>query len=384
MTDRVIHKMLLEDHRADGLRSGEGCVVSSSDGALCIIYGDFHGPSDHDHATLLKRYSRDGGITWTSPEEVRHTPEGGLNVMSVSLLRLADGRVGCAYLDKHSTDDCRPRFMVSGDETLTWSEPQLMVDRMGYYVVNNDRLVQLSNGRLLAPYAFYEPGAIVQRTPEGSLCGCLLSDDAGTSWRLPQHEHRIQSECVLRPQLVLDGDPDTEAFLARKTIVAQEPGVVELLDGRVMMWVRTNGGYAYRCQSEDGGDTWTSFQAIAEFAMPCGPQSIWRLPGHERLIMLYNDREGVPFGDPRFMWRTPLSIAVSDDDGASWQRHAALETDDSVNYCYYSLCFFDGRAICTYYQGVASTGDGVTETRHNLRSLKITVAETDFFLGSSR
>ena len=148
-----------------------------------------------------------------------------------------------------------------------------------------------------------------------------------------------------------------------------------------MMWVRTNGGYAYRCHSEDGGDTWSPFQAIPEFAMPCGPQSIWRLPGHERLIMLSNDREGVPFGNPRFMWRTPLSIAVSDDDGATWQRHTPLESDDTVNYCYYSLCFFDGSAICTYYQGVASMDDDGLETRHNLRSLKVTVVETDFFLG---
>ncbi len=380
MTDHLLHEMLLEDHRTDGLRSGEGCAVSCRDGALCLVYGDFEGPGDHDSATLVKRYSRDGGVSWTAPEVVRRTPPGGRNVMSVSLLRLADGRIGASYLDKQSTDDCRPRFTVSDDETRTWSEPQLMAERIGYYVVNNDRLVQLTGGRLLAPYAFYGPGEINRRTAAGSACGCLVSDDAGSSWRRGAQEHRILPEQVRRPQLVDPADPETDAFIAQGTIVAQEPGVVELRDGRVMMWVRTDGGYAYRCWSRDGGDTWSAFEAIPEFAMPCGPQSIWRLPGHERLIMLYNDREGVPFGHLEFMWRTPLSVAVSDDDGRTWQRHAPLESDDAVNYCYYSLCFAGDRAVCTYYQGVTAVDDDGTEERRNLRSLKVKVVALDFFL----
>jgi sialidase-1 len=380
MTDHVIHEMLLENHCTDGLRSGEGCVVECRDGRLCIIYGDFQGPSDHAQASLLKRYSPDGGVSWTEPEVVLRTPPGGLNVMSVSLLRLADGRIGCVYLDKRSTDDCRPRFMASTDETRSWSEPELMVQRPGYYVVNNDRLVQLSTGRLLAPYAYYEPGQIVRRTEEGSPCGCLLSDDGGATWRLGKRELRIQPDHVLRPKLVREGDAATGEFLARKRIVAQEPGVIELGDGRVMMWVRTTGGYAYRCYSTDGGDTWSPLQAITEFAMPCGPQSIWRLPGEERLIMLYNDRQGVPFGAPEFMWRTPLSVAASDDEGANWQRHAPLEVDDSVNYCYFSLCFSGERAVCTYYQGVSTVEEGV-ERRRNLHSLKVKVVATDFFRG---
>ncbi len=381
MNGNVLHEMLIEDHRHDGLRSGEGCVVAADDKALLFIYGNFHGPADHDHATLVERRSTDGGVTWSPATTVLETPRGGLNVMSVSLLRLADGRIGAAYLDKRSTDDCRPRFMVSTDEGRTWSDPELMVQRPGYYVVNNDRLVQLSSGRLLAPYAYYEPGRIVRRTPEGSPCGCLLSDDGGASWRLGQQEQRILPQNVLRPRQVREGDAETEKFLEARTIVAQEPGVVELLDGRVLMWVRTNGGYAYRCFSSDDGETWTPFTAITEFAMPCGPQSVWRLPGSERLVMLYNDREGVPFGTPEFMWRTPLSVAVSDDDAVTWQRHTPLEADDSVNYCYYSLCFFDGRAIATYYQGVSTRADDGSERRRNLHSLKVKVVEQGFFAG---
>ncbi len=380
MPAHVLHEQLLEDHRTDGLRSGEGCAVACRDGSIYLLYGDFRGPSDHDRATLVARTSADGGLTWSPPQVVRETPEGGLNVMSVSLLRLADGRIGCVYLDKRSTDDCRPRFCASADEGATWSAPELMVERPGYYVVNNDRLVQLGSGRLLAPYAYYAPGELVHRTPQGSPCGCLLSDDAGRTWRLGRQEQRILPEHVRRPPLVRQDDLQTEAFLAARTIVAQEPGVIELRDGRVMMWVRTNGGFAYRCWSADGGDTWTPFEALSEFTMPCGPQSIWRLPGRQRLIMLYNDRRGVPFGAPEFQWRTPLSVAVSDDEGATWHAHVPLEPDDSVNYCYYSLCFCGDRAVATYYQGVTvADADGV-QRRRNLHSLKVKVVEQAFFL----
>ena len=79
------------------------------------------------------------------------------------------------------------------------------------------------------------------------------------------------------------------------------------------------------------------------------------------------------------MWRTPLSVAVSDDDGATWQRHAPLEPDESVTYCYYSLCFHGGRAVATYYQGVTTQDASGIEQRHNLRSLKVKVVDLAFF-----
>jgi photosystem II stability/assembly factor-like uncharacterized protein len=140
-----------------------------------------------------------------------------------------------------------------------------------------------------------------------------------------------------------------------------------------MMWVRSKGGYAYRAHSKDGGETWSPLMAMPEFAMPCGPQSIYRLPGSSRLVMFYNDREGVAFGDPEFQWRTPLCVAVSDDEGATWKRQAQLE-DDRVNYCYLSACFFGDQVLLTYYEGTPTTKrpDGSLH-RSNLVSMKIKV-----------
>ena len=57
----------------------------------------------------------------------------------------------------------------------------------------------------------------------------------------------------------------------------------------------------------------------------------------KRIVMFYNDQEGVPFGDPEFEWRTPLSVAVSDDDAATWRRLPDIENNEH-NYCYLSAC----------------------------------------------
>ena len=70
--------------------------------------------------------------------------EGGMNVMSVSLLRLQNGEIALFYLRKNSTEDCIPMMRISKDEARTWSDPiPCITDRKGYFVLNNDRVVQL-------------------------------------------------------------------------------------------------------------------------------------------------------------------------------------------------------------------------------------------------
>ena len=75
--------------------------------------------------------------------------------MSVSLLRLRNGQLALSYLRKNSLVDCRPYMRFSTDEAKSWSNPiEIIPDsQLGYYVQNNDRLIQTANGRLIAPVA---------------------------------------------------------------------------------------------------------------------------------------------------------------------------------------------------------------------------------------
>jgi hypothetical protein len=371
----IVNEALIEDHRTDGLRSGEGAVAALPDGSLYMLYGSFEGASDYDHANLIERRSYDGGIRWTERRVLMTPPAGSLNVMSTSLAMLQDGRLAAVYLHKRSKKDCRPCFMTSGDGGGTWTEPVGMVAKAGYYVGNNDRLVQLSGGRLLMPVARH---ADIDGDPFDVWCGCVISDDLGRTWRRGKKEIKIEKRNVIWPKLIDKTRPETTRDIKVGRAACQEPGVVELSDGRVMMWCRSPGGYAFRAFSEDGGETWSPFKAITEFAMPCGPQSIKCLPGSKRLIMLYNDREGIPYNVGQWGWRRPLTIAVSDDDGATWRRHGLLEPDTVPSNCYYSICFQGQNAVFTYYEGVMCVGDGLLGPR-NLASLKLKIVRQAYF-----
>ena len=65
--------------------------------------------------------------------------------------RASQPAIALFYLRKNSLIDCRPLLRVSRDEGQTSSEPRPCIPdgEVGYYVLNNDRAVQLKSGRLV-------------------------------------------------------------------------------------------------------------------------------------------------------------------------------------------------------------------------------------------
>ncbi len=314
-------------------RHSEGDLVELEDGRLCLIYTRFTGGSgDHAKAELVKRVSGDGGASWSDAEIVVR-PTGGLNVMSVSLLRLQDGRIALFYLRKTSREDCRPMMCISNDETRTWSEPRVCItDEVGYYVLNNDRAVQLTSGRIVLPVAWHQgPGK--SRDSAGVIM-CYLSDDGGATWRRSTDSFKGY-------------DPSS------KRIIFQEPGVVELSDGRLMMFIRTDAGSQYICHSTDGGETWSEARP-SELVSPLSPASIERVPWTGDLVCVWNDHSGrhlYPKGR-----RTPLCVAVSKDDGESWGPSRVIEADPDGWYCYTAIAFLEDRMLLAYCAGDKQVG----------------------------
>ncbi len=85
-------------------RNSEGSFVALKDGRILFAYSRYRGAMDWaDHATadIAARTSADGGRTWSQDDRIIVPNEGRLNVMSASLLRLADGRVALFYLRKN-------------------------------------------------------------------------------------------------------------------------------------------------------------------------------------------------------------------------------------------------------------------------------------------
>jgi len=299
-------------------RNSEGAFVSLKDGRVLFVYSHYTAGKggDHDPAHLAGRISSDGGRTWTREDRLIVKNEGGMNVMSVSLLRLRSGAIALFYLLKNSERDCRPVMRLSRNEGETWDEPVMCItDEIGYYVLNNDRAIQLKSGRLVLPVCLHWP----QDAPKADWNGmvmCYLSDDGGKTWRRSKTAQKGYDA-------------------AGKRITTQEPGVVELKDGRVMMFIRASGGCQYLAYSSDGGDTWSA-PVASDIKSPVSPASIKRLPSTGDLLLVWNDHADIP---PSLKdRRVPLSTAVSKDDGKTWQHVKVLEGNPKGWYCYIAVC----------------------------------------------
>ncbi len=312
-------------------RNSEGDLIQLKDGRLLLVYTHFTGGgSDHATAHLAGRTSSDGGRTWTGEDTLILANEGGMNVMSVSLLRLQSGEIALLYLRKNSEKDCRPYLRLSTDEGNTWGEPVLCIAPTGYFVVNNDRLVQLRGGRLVIPAAMHtEPGR------DGLAPGvalCFLSDDNGKTWR--------QSETVLHAP-------------AGSASGLQEPAVIELKDGRLMMLIRTDQGCQLRSWSADGGVTWSPVERT-EILSPVSPATVKRIPKTGDLLLAWNDHRDIDA--ERRGRRTPFTVALSRDEGLTWERAKNLEDDPNGWYCYTAMEFVDDRVILAHCAGDRRTG----------------------------
>ncbi|MBQ6620191.1 MAG: exo-alpha-sialidase [Thermoguttaceae bacterium] len=249
----------------DNPRNSEGDFVILEDGTILFVYTHYYGDSGDDHASarLMSRSSSDGGKTWTKEDKLDVENEGGLNVMSVSLLRLDDGRVVMFYMVKDSPSDGRP-YMRIRQADGTWGERRCLLDEVSYNVLNNDRVVQLASGRILVPLArhTYLGGSLYNYDPNAKIF-CLISDDGGETWR---------EGGELEP---------TEGM------IYQEPGLCELADGRILMYIRTDQHAQYFAFSEDGGETWSKpFKSCID--SPCAPTLIKRIPGSDELLAVGN------------------------------------------------------------------------------------------------
>lgn len=318
-------------------RNSEGDFVSLKDGRIMFIYSKYVGKSSSDHApaSLAARYSSDKGKTWTTEDDIVIPNEGGMNVMSVSLLRLQNGDIALFYLRKNSTEDCIPMMRISKNEAKSWSEATpCITDKEGYFVLNNDRVIQLKNGRLMMAVALHN-------TPGGEWKGqadlyAYYSDDNGKTW--------TSSEQV----------PNST------DIVTQEPGLIEMKDGRVMMFIRASGGFQQLSYSSDKGHTWSPIET-SNIPSPLSPATIEKIPSTGDWMLAWNNNDG---SNPDLKGkRTPFTVAVSKDEGKSWKYIKNVEEDPDGWYCYIAMYFPDEENVLLgYCAGNRPAGTGLSVT----------------------
>ena len=187
---------------------------------------------------------------------------------------------------------------------------------------------ELGDGRIVLPLSLFEKG------DEAGALTCSVSDDDGRTWR---------RTCAPFKTFAADGT----------RVMTQEPGVVELKDGRLLMWARTLSGRQWACTSSDRGETWSKGEPWT-LVSPLSPATVVRLRNGD-LLAVWNDHESHPeIAAEKQLYggtRRPLTLAVSKDEGRTWIHRLTLEDDPGHSrgwYCYFAALEQDDALLLAY------------------------------------
>ena len=331
-------------------RNGEGSFIRLKNGGILHVYTAYFGDDFEDHcpAKLCGVISGDEGESWSLPFTVLEMSEDAQNVMSVSLLRMGNGDIGLFYIEKYVRGEAivdRYLLVRSSDEGKSWGRSTPCIDDGDYYVINNDRVVMLLDGTIVIPAAYHQmyTGNAASHF-EGKGRGCyFVSRDDGKSFE------------KLNVDLV---SPFIEISKG-----LQEPGVYQFEDGRVWTWYRTNLGFQFEAFSEDGCNTWSELRPNLFFTSPRSPLQVKKVGKYT--VAVFNPIPRNATTAKRFgMDRTPLMLAVSEDDGKSFIRSYLLEDDPDNAYSYPAIIEGEDYLLVSYYH---SNGGEI-----DLNSTKIT------------
>lgn len=356
----VLGRAILDLAPAEGnFRNSEGAFITLRDGRIMFVYSRFKGDwNDFGGSDLARIYSSDGGESWSEPRVFLRSAElDSTNIMSVSMLRMKNGDIGLFFgrRGENALSDGRLHFCRSADEGESWSKPITCMLPEGYFVTNNDRVIRLSTGRILIPCSFH----MAYCSGEGKMgfssvgySAFFASDNDGESF------------FGFGTGFVSNYNPNSGTGL-------QETGALELGDGTVWAWARTDLGGQYEFFSRDGGRSWSA-PRMSRFTGPVSPLSAKRMPDGRLLaiynpIPCYNGRETTKQG-----WgRVPLSYSISSDEGRNWSAPVDIESGPEGGYCYTAIHFTDDALLLGYCAGDSRD----TACLQRLRITKIPLSE---------
>lgn len=325
-------------------RQSEASMVSLKDGTLLLAYTDFYAGNlfDDAPAQIMAKISENGGKTWSEPFQIQENI-GRLNGMSASLLRLKSGRIMLSFHRKDTSEtECHIMAKISEDECRTWSKPAQVTEGMYFFCGTNDRLVQMSDGRILMPMGYWV----------NSKCYvfCYYSDDEGKTWKMSAR--------------------------ATHEAGAYEPVVVELSNSTVLMLIRNRSGQILKSYSNDRGETWSMPESLG-LSSPPSPCNCKRLPDGNLLLVWNNSRNE----------RLPITTAISRDEGLTW--HCIRDMDGTDNtqgailktYAYPSILAVDDVVHITYWECEETYPRDASNWREALRAfhLKYCCVSLDWF-----
>lgn len=322
----MIHITTAASTTPEFTRKGEGDVIELNDGRLLLIYMEFSGDgSDEAHTRIVSKDSSDSGLTWGNHRVLVTTDPGDMNVYSPNLVRAQDGGILLFFMRQHSASptSVTQHAWKSVNEGQTFTPYSEFAARQEYSLCNAV-VKRLSSGRLLLPMS----AKSMSDSPAYARTGCgavLYSDDDGLTWQ----------EAKNRVYLPMRG--------------VMEPHVEETRDGRVLMVMRNQLGSLFLSESADGGITWSKPQTTG-LRTPESCPELTRIPDTGDLLMIWNNSPYDPAFCSHYGKRSPLTAAVSRDEGRTWGLPRDIEDDPGRAFSNPGCRFTStGKAIVNYW-----------------------------------
>jgi len=289
-------------------------IAELNNGDLYLSYYCGSGEYEEDAKVYGSRLPK-GESQWQAPKVIADTPWRGEG--NPVVWQGPNNIVWLFYVVRYGDTWCTSHihYKISTDDANTWSDSALLT---------------------------LEPGTLVRCKP------LLLKDD---KFILPIYRETGNDPELLAPDTSsvffihdLKTHTWTQSNYVRSRIGNLQPSVVALSDTHLLAYCRRGGGYTpmpdgfiVKTESFDAGKTWTD-GVDTEFVNPNAAVDLLKLKnGH--LLLFYNNT---------IIDRSPLSVAISMDNGKTWEiKRDLVRGDDSYAYPY-SIQLNDGRIALVF------------------------------------
>jgi len=300
-------RLVYEPVVAASAPSNEATLVKRMSGELCVFF--INRPGDANQLMFIR--SVDGGISWSEPIKAFDLP--GQAYYANQVLEDREGVLhavfhvfsagGNGYRGRHL--DLWYARKRAGEG---WEKPKKIYTG---YVGSMRGFIQLTNGRLLLPFARAVPSR-EQKPASGEVdygwneIATLYSDDSGENW--------VMADDLL----TIEVDPHNVTRYG-----AIEPTLIEQKNGDVWMLIRTNTGRLYESFSKDRGTTWSQPQPT-NWISSDSPATLTRLRDNRLIVMWCGNQR---HDNPRSYangGREVLHAAISSDEGRTWHGYREI------------------------------------------------------------
>lgn len=315
--------ILMPDARFPGGFGYPELLISKTGEWILSATGHSVGLIDTDSATIAVASSYDLGETWAI-DSILQEKVAKINISMPNMLDVGNNKRLLVFLAKNSLSNINLYVKASNDGGLTWN-PLTHINPLndGYNIINNSRLIQLKSGRLLIPVSFAPE---INQYYNFQTMFCYYSDDYGLTW---QKGRTYSADVAL-----------------------MEPSVTELGNGKLLMAIRSKTGSVLFSSSSDGGYTWSDISK-SKINTPESPQTIVYSAAYNCLFMVWNN---ATYDPAVFDKRNPLTLAVSFDNGRTWDKKIDIENTANYSYSYPSVKIAGKLLIITYNKYSKLTG----------------------------